>query len=140
MPVSGGIQCSNGSINILRGDKMKYVEDPRELDKFDHQYDSEADIEEAEEYLESKLWVKLEKFGKKLSFARDVVALYQYLIDRDVSWHRKSIVVGALIYFVSPIDAIPDLAPLVGYLDDLGVITAVLKFLGSELIPYYERD
>ena len=43
-----------------------------------------------------------------------------------------------MIYFISPIDAVPDLAPLVGYLDDLGVITAVLKFMGSELIPYYE--
>jgi uncharacterized membrane protein YkvA (DUF1232 family) len=43
-----------------------------------------------------------------------------------------------LVYFISPIDAIPDIAPLVGYLDDLGVITAVIKFLGSELIPYYD--
>ncbi len=59
--------------------------------------------------------------------------------DSSVAWYRKSIVVGALIYFISPIDAIPDLAPLFGYLDDLGVITAVLKYLGSELIPYYNK-
>jgi uncharacterized membrane protein YkvA (DUF1232 family) len=43
-----------------------------------------------------------------------------------------------LIYFISPIDTIPDIAPLVGYLDDLGVITALIKYLGSELIPYYD--
>ena len=58
--------------------------------------------------------------------------------DQFVSWHRKAIVVGALIYFISPIDTIPDLVPLFGYLDDLGVITALMKFLGSELIPYYK--
>ena len=46
---------------------------------------------------------------------------------------------GALIYFISPIDAIPDLAPLLGYMDDLGVIAAVLKFLGHELMQYYEE-
>lgn len=42
------------------------------------------------------------------------------------------------MYFIFPVDTIPDFAPLVGYLDDLGVITATLRFLGSELLPYYD--
>ncbi len=90
------------------------------------------------EYVEENLWYKLEKVGKKISFAKDIMALFRYLQDSFVSWHRKAIVIAALIYFISPIDTIPDVAPLFGYLDDLGVITALLKFLGSELIPYYE--
>lgn len=101
-------------------------------------YDTKEKIEDAAEEVESKLWVKLEKVGKKISFAKDLIALYRYLIDNTVSWHRKTIVAGALIYFIVPIDAIPDLAPLFGYMDDLGVIAATLKFLGSELIPYYD--
>ncbi|PIQ09329.1 MAG: hypothetical protein COW71_07315, partial [Ignavibacteriales bacterium CG18_big_fil_WC_8_21_14_2_50_31_20] len=88
--------------------------------------------------VEAKLWVKLEKVGKKISFAKDLIALYHYLIDKNVSWHRKAIVAGALIYFVVPFDTVPDLMPLFGYMDDLGVIAATLKFLGSELIPYYD--
>lgn len=111
-----------------------------EPDEFKSRYDTPEKVEEAGEYVDDRLWVKLEKVGRKLSFARDILALYQYMMDSKVSWHRKSIVVGALIYFIVPIDAIPDLAPLVGYMDDLGVITAVLKFLGHELIPYYEED
>jgi uncharacterized membrane protein YkvA (DUF1232 family) len=90
------------------------------------------------QYVEENLWYKLEKAGKKISFAKDIMALFAYLKDSFVSWHRKAIVIAALIYFISPIDTIPDVAPLFGYLDDLGVITALLKFLGSELIPYYE--
>ena len=43
----------------------------------------------------------------------------------------------ALFYYAD--DLIPDLAPLVGYMDDLGVIAATLKFLGHELIPYYNE-
>ena len=113
---------------------------PFEMDEYETEFDSEQKVAEAGEYIDERLWVKLERFGKKLSFARDIIALYQYMIDPKVSWHRKSIVVGALIYFIAPIDAIPDIAPLVGYLGDRGVITAVLKFLGSELIPYYEND
>ncbi len=101
-------------------------------------YETEEKVNEATDEVEGKLWVKLEKVGKKISFAKDLIALYHYLIDNTVSWHRKTIVAGALIYFIVPFDAIPDLAPLFGYMDDLGVIAATLKFLGSELIPYYD--
>lgn len=98
----------------------------------------EADVRQKSEFISSNLWEKLEAVGKKISFAKDIVALYRYMKDGSVQWYRKSIVVAALIYFISPIDAIPDLAPLIGYLDDLGVITAVLKYLGHELMQYYE--
>lgn len=109
-----------------------------ELDDLDLKYDSPSRVEQGAKEVEEGLWEKLERVGKKINFARDVKALFKYMRDKYVPWYRKSIVIGALIYFISPIDAVPDLAPLVGYLDDLGVITAVLKFMGSELIPYYE--
>ena len=98
----------------------------------------EEDYQERTSYVEENLWSKVQRVGKKISFAKDVIALYNYMKDPFVSWHRKAIVVMGLVYFISPIDAIPDIAPLIGYLDDLGVITAVIKFLGSELIPYYD--
>jgi uncharacterized membrane protein YkvA (DUF1232 family) len=117
-------------------------DDLGELNELDFGGKSEEEIEgEYEpkaEYVEENLWHKLEKAGKKISFAKDIMALFSYMQDSFVSWHRKAIVIAALIYFISPIDTIPDVAPLFGYLDDLGVITALLKFLGSELIPYYE--
>lgn len=96
------------------------------------------DYEKRAEYVDENLWYKLEKAGKKISFAKDIIALYRYMKNSFVSWHRKAIVIIALIYFISPIDTIPDVAPLFGYLDDLGVITALLKFLGSELSPFYD--
>jgi uncharacterized membrane protein YkvA (DUF1232 family) len=115
--------------------KSDYLDD---LDELDFGGRSEEDTSERIEYVESNIWTKLEAVGKKISFAKDILALVNYMRDSFVSWHRKAIVVAALIYFISPIDTIPDLAPLFGYLDDLGVIAAVLKFLGSELIPYYK--
>ena len=105
---------------------------------FETEYDSPEAVQEGADYVEENLWTKLERTGKKISFAKDIRALYRYMKDPDVAWYRKSIVVGALVYFISPIDAIPDILPLVGYLDDLGVIAALLKYLGSELIPYYD--
>ncbi len=112
-------------------------EDIGELNQLDFGGQSEKDVEEKIEFVEENIWTKLEKNGKKISFAKDILALYNYMRDPSVKWFRKAIVVGALIYFIVPIDAIPDLTPLFGYMDDLGVITALLKYLGSELMSYY---
>jgi uncharacterized membrane protein YkvA (DUF1232 family) len=138
MPGYGGIQCSAGLKNITRGIKMEDREDQPTVDELESDFDTPEKFDEGVEYVEERLWMKLEKFGRKLSFANDIIALYKYLIDSTVSWHRKAIIVGALVYFIVPVDSIPDIAPLIGYMDDLGVITAVLKFMGSELIPYYD--
>lgn len=113
------------------------LSDEKIRSEFKSQYDSEVKVDHGKEYVEEKLWEKVERIGRKISFVKDIKALFNYMIDPSVTWYRKSIVVGALIYFISPIDTIPDIAPLIGYLDDLGVITAVLKYMGSELIPYY---
>lgn len=110
----------------------------KELDELD--FGGETETAEKIKYVEENLWEKLERVGQKISFAKDILALVNYMRDPYVSWHRKAIVVAALVYFISPIDTIPDIAPLVGYLDDLGVLTALLKYLGHELIPYYEKD
>lgn len=112
-------------------------DDVGDLDQLDFGGKSEEDVEEDMEYVEENLWAKLEKGGKKISFARDIVALYNFMKDPLVRWHRKAIVVAALIYFIVPLDMIPDLTPFFGYMDDLGVITALLKYLGSELMSYY---
>ena len=65
-------------------------------------------------------------------------------IVRDyVKGNYKEVPVGsiiaalaALIYFVSPIDAIPDFIPVVGYLDDVTVIAVALQFIHSDLEEY----
>lgn len=121
-------------------DDMFDLDDPSEdiEQEYKEEFDTAEKVDEGSKYVEENLWAKVERIGKKISFAKDIKALYNYMTDPTVTWYRKSIVVGALIYFIMPIDSIPDIAPLIGYLDDLGVITAVLKYMGSELIPYYD--
>lgn len=104
--------------------------------KVEEEYD-EAEVQKKMEFVDENLWSKLEKSGKRISFAKDILALYRYMKDPFVKWYRKAIVVAALVYFIVPIDTVPDITPLFGYLDDLGVITALLKYLGSELMNYY---
>ena len=47
--------------------------------------------------------------------------------------------VGRGLLAASPLDAIPDFTPLVGYLDDAGVVTAAVAYYSSEIEPYYEK-
>ena len=112
-------------------------DDIGELKELDFGGKTENKIQEDIRFVDENLWTKLEKTGKKVSFAKDILALYRYLKDPFVKWYRKAVVVAALVYFIVPIDTIPDIAPLFGYLDDLGVIAAVLKYLGGELKDYY---
>lgn len=129
-------------IDYLEDDILEDFGELKELDFGNRKSEIGNNIDEEEiqkkiEYVDENLWGKLEKSGKKISFAKDILALYNYMKDPFVKWYRKAIVVAAIIYFIVPLDTIPDITPLFGYLDDLGVIAALLKYLGSELIPYY---
>ena len=43
--------------------------------------------------------------------------------EPDVPKRVKIIVIGALAYFIAPIDVIPDFIAGIGYTDDLGALT-----------------
>jgi uncharacterized membrane protein YkvA (DUF1232 family) len=110
-----------------------------DLDEFTElDFGSIKEDQDKKSSVEEDLWYRLEKSGQKVSFARDLLALYRYMDDPFVSWQKKVVVAAALIYFVTPIDKIPRFARFFGLLDELGVMTILLKFLGKELVPYYE--
>ena len=60
---------------------------------------------------------------------RDVMALYFATRDPRVPWVAKAVATCVVAYALSPINLIPDLIPVMGYLDDL-----VLVPLGTALI------
>ena len=50
-----------------------------------------------------------------------LLLFYAYKSSEVPSWAKK-VIIGSLAYFVSPIDSIPDLTPVLGMTDDLGVL------------------
>lgn len=50
---------------------------------------------------------------------------------QDAPRWAKRIIIGGLGYLLSPIDAVPDLSPLIGYTDDLGVLSFGLVAIAS---------
>lgn len=57
---------------------------------------------------------------------RKCALLYALLTDPDSPAWVKGAIVAALVYFLSPLDTIPDVLPIIGYTDDLAVIAATL--------------
>lgn len=88
-------------------------------------------------YISSNFERKLRSVGRRIPFLRDTVALYRFMTDPRVAWHNKGRVIAALAYVIDPLDAIPDVAPIVGLLDDFGVIALVVRHIGKKLKPYY---
>ncbi len=48
-------------------------------------------------------------------------------------WRTLVLSTGALIYFINPLDAIPDVLPLAGLLDDVTVIGFVIAFIKKDI-------
>ncbi|MBM7455050.1 uncharacterized membrane protein YkvA (DUF1232 family) [Oceanisphaera litoralis] len=55
---------------------------------------------------------------------------------RAVPWKVLAAITGAVIYFVSPLDVVPDFLPLAGYLDDALVIKLALDLARADLAQY----
>lgn len=58
--------------------------------------------------------------------------LWRHLNSPECSTAEKILIIAALLYLISPLDAIPDFIPIAGWLDDVGVATAVLAFLNGK--------
>lgn len=57
---------------------------------------------------------------------------------REVPYWTIGAAALALIYVLSPIDVIPDVIPIIGYLDDATVLAFCLKLVDTELGKYKE--
>ena len=71
--------------------------------------------------------------GAKLVYA--ALILFYTLQSENVSAKDKAIIIGALGYMISPLDAIPDAIPIVGLSDDLAVLIYVLKKVWVDIDP-----
>jgi uncharacterized membrane protein YkvA (DUF1232 family) len=71
-----------------------------------------------------------------LSIASRIRRIPVYLTDSDVSLWKKLAVLAGVLYVLSPIDAVSDFIPVVGWLDDLGVLGLTYFFMMRELADY----
>lgn len=55
---------------------------------------------------------------------------------REVPWNTVVLSTGAIIYFLTPVDFVPDVLPVLGLIDDIAVIRWVIGAIRSDLAKF----
>jgi len=84
-------------------------------------------------YNENSFWKKIGKVARKVGevVVLNALKLFYAMKMGKLSVGQVAIVVGALGYFISPLDLLPDLTPLVGYVDDAAVLAAAVATISA---------
>lgn len=75
-----------------------------------------------------RFWQKTRKFAQKAGkeVLEKALMLFYVAQSERVPKRIKVLILGALTYFVTTVDAIPDFVPLLGFTDDLGILVAAV--------------
>lgn len=89
--------------------------------------------EYAEAYDEQGFWSKCKRYARSIGRVglEKAFTLYYATEHKNCTLAHKTAIYGALGYLLTPIDAIPDLTPFLGYTDDISLISAALIAVAS---------
>jgi len=87
------------------------------------------------EFSDNGFWDKVKGYAKTAgeSVLEPALKMYYSATDPDTPVWAKTTIYGALGYFISPVDAIPDVLPVVGYTDDLGILIAAAAAVAAHI-------
>lgn len=94
--------------------------------------DTDICIKEYEkQYSEEKFWSKVTTVAKKAGIKVIYMALLLFyaLDSTSLSVKDRALIIGALGYFILPLDLVSDLMPAIGFLDDAAILLAITKLL-----------
>ena len=88
-----------------------------------------------EAYSDESFWAKLGRAGRKAGgeILERALVLYYCMKDPDTPAWARGVIVGALGYFVLPMDAVPDIVPFTGFVDDFGILVSALVSVASHV-------
>ncbi len=86
-------------------------------------------------YSDEGFWTKVfNSFHKKrISILETVLALYYSYKDDETPKWAKRVIVGALGYWIFPLDVLPDFLPGIGYSDDIATIFAAISVIALHI-------
>lgn len=82
----------------------------------------------------------IQEAKSKLATLLRLVKAYAVGDYRSVSWANLVMIVAAIIYFLSPLDLIPDFFAGLGYIDDATILSWTLRAIGDELSTFSEWE
>lgn len=88
----------------------------------------------------SRFWDKLRGSLARVPFADRIIAAFYAATDPATPFRSKAILMGALAYFVMPVDAVPDFIALMGFTDDAAVLMLALRTVSSAILPRHQEQ
>jgi uncharacterized membrane protein YkvA (DUF1232 family) len=95
-----------------------------------------AENERNERAVKAGFWRTVRKAARYVPFMDEVVASYYCALDGRTPLRAKGTLLAALAYFVLPADMMPDFLPVIGFTDDIAVLTAAL----AAIRPHIKQD
>ena len=90
--------------------------------------------------VERGFWSKVRRTLGRVPFIEDAVAAYYCALDKETPLAVKAVLIGALAYFVMPVDMIPDFLPWFGFADDAAVLAAAIRAVAPHIGPRHRRQ
>ena len=87
------------------------------------------------ERVRRNFWLKFKRLAISLPFAEELLAAYYCAFDRETPRHVQAALLGALAYFVLPLDFMPDMLPVLGFTDDAAVLATAIRMVASHITP-----
>ena len=82
---------------------------------------------------------KFKQVVAKLPFAEDLLAAYYCAFDRQTPRHVQASLLGAIAYFVLPLDFMPDVLPILGFTDDAAVLATAIRMVATHITPEHRE-
>lgn len=88
-------------------------------------------------YSDDQFWSKVTRVARKAGVKVIYIALLLYYVMRNPATPSadKKKILGALGYFILPLDLIPDFLPVAGFTDDLAALSWALYSVARNVTP-----
>ena len=93
----------------------------------------ESEQERREKRVKRRFWPTFRRAARQIPFSRELVAAYYCAIDPKTPTRTRGILLAALAYFVLPLDFLPDFLAVVGFSDDVAVLTAAFAAISGQI-------
>jgi len=91
------------------------------------------DVARNEDTVKRRFFPKLKRVLARIPFAEQAVAAYYCAFDPATPLKAKAILIGALAYFILPVDMVPDAILGLGFTDDMAVLLAAFNVVRTHI-------
>jgi len=84
-----------------------------------------------------------DKIGKLIDRIQTFVRMIRAYIKgeyKEIPWKSVVLIIASLLYFVNPLDLIPDFIPITGFLDDISIVLWVFSSLEKDIEAFKQWE